>query len=127
MVNIYLLVHSNHNTFRSITDDTWKDVNVNPFLLIGTSLSQKVIGIFGFGRIGYATAKRFRAFEPKKIIFTSTTEKPEAEHIGAHQVSFEELLKQSDVLIITASLNEMDKIHNPKIDNSTVKKNLKFS
>ena len=37
-----------------------------PFTLVGTSLTGKTIGIMGLGRIGFATAKRFKALDTGK-------------------------------------------------------------
>ena len=92
----------------SIVDDTWKNANASPFWLVGSCLADKTIGIMGLGRIGLATAKRLKAFEPKKIIYTATKIKDEANGL-AEMVSFEELLTQSDIIIITASFNESTK------------------
>ena len=39
-----------------------------PFTLVGTSLTGKTIGIMGLGRIGFATAKRFKAFDTGKSL-----------------------------------------------------------
>ena len=41
--------------------------------MVGSCLAGKTIGIMGLGRIGLATAKRLKAFEPAKIIYTSGT------------------------------------------------------
>ena len=76
-----------------------------PFTLVGTSLTGKTIGIMGLGRIGFATAKRFKAFDTE-IIYSSRTEKEEGKSIGAKFVTFDKLLTDSDIIIITSSFND---------------------
>ena len=93
---------------QTIVDDTWKNANASPFWLVGSCLADKTIGIMGLGRIGLATAKRLKAFEPAKIIYTATKVKDEADGL-AEMVSFDQLLNQSDIIIITASFNESTK------------------
>lgn len=90
--------------FRTIADDTWKNADGSPFFLVGTSLTGKTVGILGMGRIGLATAKRLSGFEVGKIIYNGKHEKPEAE--AYEFVSFDQLLAESDVLIVTSALNE---------------------
>ena len=77
--------------------------------MLGTCLTEKTIGIMGLGRIGYATAKRFKAFEPQKIIYTATKEKDSGKSIGAEFVNFDQLLGDSDIIIVTAAFNESTK------------------
>ena len=61
----------------------------------------------GLGRIGLAVAKRFSGFEIGKIIYTATKAKPEAGHL--EHVTFEKLLADSDVIVITCAFNEQTK------------------
>jgi len=89
----------------TIVDDTWKNMKSGPFTMVGTSLGGKTIGIMGLGRIGFATAKRFKAFDTN-VIYSSRTEKEEGNSIGAKFVDFNQLLKEADIIIITSSLNE---------------------
>ena len=73
--------------------------------MVGTCLGGKTIGIMGLGRIGFATEKRFKAFDTE-VIYTSRNEKEEGKSIGAKFVQFDQLLKDADIIIITSSLNE---------------------
>ena len=93
----------------TIYEDTWKNANASPFWLAGTCLNGKTIGIMGLGRIGFATAKRFKAFEVDKILYTATKEKEEAKEIGAEFVSFDKLLCDSDIIVVTAAFNQSTK------------------
>ena len=88
----------------------------------------------GLGRIGLAVAKRFQGFkfakfkssqifinnlsqilgfEIGKIIYTATKPKPEVllgpEYLQFHYVNFDQLLTDSDVIIVTAAYNEQTK------------------
>lgn len=94
---------------QTIVQDTWKNANASPFWLVGTCLAGKTVGIMGLGRIGYATAKRFNAFDVKKIIYTASKEKDEAKAIGAEFVTFDKLLTEADIIIVTAAFNEATK------------------
>ena len=53
-----------------------------------------------------AVAKRLRAFEVKKVIYTNRKVNPEASSLNYELVEFAQLLKESDLLICAASLNE---------------------
>lgn len=79
---------------------TWQ-----PFWLCGPGLSGATVGVFGFGRIGQETAKRLKPFNVKKILFFDPAKKQkEAQAIGATQVNFDELLKNSDFITVNCAL-----------------------
>jgi len=72
----------------------------DPRMLRGMDLAGRTLGIFGFGRIGRAVARRAAAFG-MEIIYTDTAASPEAaQQCGARRVEFDELLRQSDVLTV---------------------------
>lgn len=72
-----------------------------PDEMLGSDVAGKTLGIFGFGRIGRAVAKRASGFS-MRIIYTDSAGQdfPDAE-----QVDFETLLKVSDFISLNASLN----------------------
>ncbi|PIB37977.1 2-hydroxyacid dehydrogenase [Maribacter sp. 4G9] len=77
---------------------------------LGMELKGKTVGIFGMGRIGSAFAKRCHGAYDMNVIYHNRTPNPEMEkELNASYVSFEELLKESDVLSIHASLSEETK------------------
>lgn len=72
---------------------------------LGIELKDKTLGIFGLGRIGMEMAKRCKGAYGMNVIYTSRRPNQEAEQkLNAKKVSFEELLKQSDVLSVHSAL-----------------------
>ncbi|PSN52130.1 hypothetical protein C0J52_04322 [Blattella germanica] len=92
---------------RQKIDNTWEPFRVQ--WLLGQDLRGSTVGLVGFGGIGQAIAKRLIPFEVEKIIYSGHSPKPEAKEFGAEFVSFEELLRQSDFIIIVCPLNEETK------------------
>ena len=66
--------------------------------LVGTELYQKTLGVIGFGNIGEAVAKRALAFDMKVIAYDPVRPAGDIKSAGADAVSFETLLKQSDMI-----------------------------
>jgi glyoxylate reductase len=67
-----------------------------PLLFLGGEVAGKTLGIIGAGRIGSAVAMRSRGFN-MKVLYANRSPKPELEReLGAHRVSLEELLRESD-------------------------------
>jgi glyoxylate reductase len=64
-------------------------------LLLGRDLKGKNLGIYGMGRIGQAVARRAEAFGMNILYNTRSGVKP---HLPYPHVSFETLIKESDVL-----------------------------
>lgn len=82
----------------------WQTWDPNGFL--GGDLKGKTLGIVGMGRIGMETARRLSAGWKMDVIYTSRTDKPEADQqLGAHRVTMDELLAQSDFVSIHTDLN----------------------
>jgi len=75
-------------------------------LFLGMDMHGKTLGVFGFGRIGQAVAQMASGFN-MNIIYNSRSRKNQAELLtGAKRVNFEDLVRKSDFLIITAPANE---------------------
>lgn len=79
----------------------------SPTMLLGRELNGAVLGIYGFGRIGQAVARRGRGFG-MSVVYCSRTPAPREleRELGARRVTFERLLGMSDVLSIHAPLDE---------------------
>ncbi|KAF8793837.1 Glyoxylate reductase/hydroxypyruvate like protein [Argiope bruennichi] len=91
---------------KQITNGGWANSKFGPLWMCGTNLVNSTVGIMGLGRIGFGVAKRLKCFELKNILYSGNQPKPEAtENLNAKFVSFDELLKQSDFVIVCASLN----------------------
>lgn len=76
--------------------------------LIGHELYKKTFGIIGTGAIGTATARIAQAFGCKVIAF-NRTKKPSLEEMGVEFVSFEEILKKSDIVSLHTPLTSETK------------------
>lgn len=77
---------------------------------LGIELKGKTVGIFGMGRIGSEFAKRCHGAYGMKVIYHNRTPNPIVEkELNARYVSIEELLEQSDVLSVHASLSKETK------------------
>jgi len=89
-----------------ILNGGWAKCSWSPLWMCGSGLVGATIGIVGLGRIGLAVAKRLKPFEVSRILYTGRAPKTEGSDMGAEFVTFNELLKQSDIVIITCSLND---------------------
>ncbi|MCG1026977.1 D-glycerate dehydrogenase [Virgibacillus halodenitrificans] len=80
-----------------IKDGQWK--NWAPFLLAGTDVHNKTLGIVGMGRIGEAIGRRAKGFG-MTVLYHNRKRKREAEReLQASYVQMDELLSQSDFVI----------------------------
>jgi hypothetical protein len=74
-----------------------------PDLLLGRDLKNKVLGIVGPGRIGKAVTRRAKAFG-MTVIATGRSARIEGDPDDPPRVSFEELLRRSDVVSLHVPL-----------------------
>src|ERR1700734_4141317 len=77
--------------------------------MCGKPLTKSTIGIVGLGRIGLAIARRLQPFSIERILYIWTQKKEfdsEEDKKLFKYVQFEELLGQSDFVIIACALNE---------------------
>jgi glyoxylate reductase len=77
----------------------------SPDLLLGRDLKGKVMGIFGPGRIGKAVARRAKAFG-MTVIATGRSPRDDADPDDPPRVSFDDLLRRSDVVSIHVPLTD---------------------
>lgn len=83
----------------------WKS---SPKWMLGKDIKGSTVGIVGLGMIGQTIAKRLQGFELGKLLYTGRTRKAEdvEEKYKAQFVSFTELIKSSDFVIIAAPLTD---------------------
>ncbi|KAF2162788.1 hypothetical protein M409DRAFT_68791 [Zasmidium cellare ATCC 36951] len=84
---------------------------------LGHDPKKKVLGVLGMGGIGQAVAHRAKAFG-MSIQYHNRNRLPESEEQGAKYVSFDELMKTSDVLSLNLALNASTRhiISKPQFD-----------
>lgn len=74
---------------------------------LGIELMGKTLGIFGMGRIGEAMADRCQGAYKMKILYHNRNRNLEAEkRLGATYISFDDLLKQSDIVSAHCALTQ---------------------
>jgi glyoxylate reductase len=89
---------------RYVRDGSWQYGLWN--LLWGTELVGKTLGLYGFGRIGQAMARRGRGFSMRILYHARNRVDAKQENaVGAEFVDFKTLLKESDFLSMHAPLN----------------------
>ncbi|MCJ7932404.1 MAG: D-glycerate dehydrogenase [Chryseobacterium sp.] len=88
--------------FQKVKEGNWGAFD--PLHALGQELYGKTLGIFGLGRIGFEMAEKSQKAFDMKIIYHNRHPNGEAEkELGATYVSFEELIKNSDVLSVHAN------------------------
>jgi glyoxylate reductase len=81
---------------------TWE-----PLGHLGQDLAGRTLGVVGMGRIGYALARRCRRGWDMNVIYHDVNRNESAEKdLGARQVDFDTLLRQSDFVSIHTDLND---------------------
>ncbi len=89
---------------RYVRDGSWHHGLYN--LLWGTELYGKTLGLYGFGRIGQAMARRGHGFSMRILYHARHRVDAHMESaVGAQFVDFKTLLQQSDFLSLHAPLN----------------------
>jgi D-3-phosphoglycerate dehydrogenase len=71
---------------------------------VGVELRATTVGIVGTGLIGREVVKRLAGFEPRVLAYDVVESPDMVERFGVEYVSFDELLRQSDVLTLHAPL-----------------------
>jgi glyoxylate reductase len=75
------------------------------FMLLGTGLQGKTLGVVGMGAIGQSLARRAKAFGMDVVYSDARQAPPEVEEeLGARRVELDELLRTADVVSIHAPL-----------------------
>jgi len=76
----------------------------DPGYMLGREVHSSMLGIVGLGRIGYQLARRARGFD-MNVLYCNRRRRPDIEaELGVRHVSFDDLLAQSDYLILSCPL-----------------------
>ncbi|KAL4641755.1 glyoxylate reductase/hydroxypyruvate reductase-like [Arapaima gigas] len=78
---------------------SWK-----PLWLCGYGLSGSTVGVIGLGRIGLAIARRLKPFGVKRLLYSGRTPKSQAVEVGAEFVSLDQLVSESDFIVVSCAL-----------------------
>jgi len=65
---------------------------------VGNELQGKTLGLIGLGRIGSEVAKRMKAFDMKVIAYDPYVSEDYANQLGVELRSFEEVIKEADII-----------------------------
>ncbi len=76
---------------------------------VGNELQGKTLGLIGLGRIGSEVAKRMKAFEMKLIAYDPYVSEEYARQLGVELKSFEDLLKEADIISLHIPKTETTK------------------
>ncbi|HEX5272686.1 MAG TPA: D-glycerate dehydrogenase [Gemmataceae bacterium] len=91
-----------HGYTRSGRWKTWE-----PLGHLGQDLAGRTLGVVGMGRIGYALARRCRHGWDMNVLYHDVHRNEAAEKdLGARQVDFDALLRQSDFVSVHTDLND---------------------
>jgi glyoxylate reductase len=78
----------------------------DPAYILGREVHSSTLGIVGLGRIGWQVARRARAFD-MTVLHCNRHRRPDAEtEFAAKHVSFDELLTQSDYVMLCCPLTD---------------------
>lgn len=77
-----------------------------PSLMLGKDVFGATIGIIGMGRIGEAVARRAKGFDMDILYHNRSRKTDVEEELGASYVSLEQLLQQSDYVVVLTPLTD---------------------
>lgn len=104
-IAVLLLLSATRRSHESRTKLEQGKIGLGPQWMLGRDIRNSTVGIFGLGNIGQEIVKRLKGFEVGRFIYTGHSRKKAGDELGAKFVSLDELLEQSDFLIIAAPLN----------------------
>lgn len=108
-LTVALLLATSRRMFEAHTEilnGGWKKSVWSPLWMNGWGLLGSTVGIFGLGRIGQGVLRRLQGFGVKRFIYSGHFPRKEGEEMGAEYVSFDNLLAESDFIIVTCALND---------------------
>ncbi|SCV03082.1 LANO_0G02036g1_1 [Lachancea nothofagi CBS 11611] len=106
--HVYLLLGALRNFeygHRLMLENKWPNAGAAAGAPVGNDPEGKTVGILGLGGIGRAIVERLKPFGFKKFIYHNRNRLSSELENGCQYVSFEELLRVSDVVSINIPLN----------------------
>ncbi|XP_054725325.1 glyoxylate reductase/hydroxypyruvate reductase [Anastrepha obliqua] len=101
-LTVALLLATSRRLFeanKEVYNGGWK--SWAPNWMCGQGLKGARVGLYGFGRIGQEIAARLVPFKPSLLTYTTRTERvAEAAKVNAQRVSFDEMLCESDFIVV---------------------------
>eukprot|EP00099_Drosophila_melanogaster_P022170 NP_649579.2 uncharacterized protein Dmel_CG1236 [Drosophila melanogaster] len=105
-LTLALLLATNRRLFeanKQVYNGGWK--SWAPMWMCGQGLKGSRVGLLGFGRIGQEIAARIVPFKPTEITYTTRSLRPkEAAAVNARHVDFDEMLRESDLIVVCCAL-----------------------
>jgi phosphoglycerate dehydrogenase-like enzyme len=74
--------------------------------LMGTGLTGRTLGVIGAGRIGKELLRLAKPFDVKLLAADPYAETLELDYIGARHVALDELMRESDFIVVACLLND---------------------
>ncbi|KAK7086554.1 hypothetical protein SK128_010527 [Halocaridina rubra] len=108
-LTVALLLATSRRLFEAhseLLNGGWGKCAWSPLWMNGWGLKDSTVGIFGFGRIGQGVLTRLQGFGVRRFLYNSRSPKKEGVALGAEYVAYDDLLKESDFVIITSALND---------------------
>lgn len=85
-----------------VREGKWK--SWSPYFLAGTDVHHKTLGIVGMGNIGEAVAKRALGFDMRVLYHNRSRKLETEEKLGVNYATFDELVEQSDYVLVLTPL-----------------------
>jgi len=86
-----------------IREGGWK-IAWAPTFMLGDAVYGRTLGIIGLGKIGTAIARRAKGFNMRILYYDKYRKEKEEKELGAEFTSLEELLKESDFVVLSVTL-----------------------
>jgi D-3-phosphoglycerate dehydrogenase len=75
--------------------------------LLGNELSEKTVGLIGFGRIAQEVARKLSGFNLRILYYDPCRPSPEVENaLNVHYITLNELCQQADIISLHSALND---------------------
>ncbi|XP_028029280.1 glyoxylate reductase/hydroxypyruvate reductase-like [Bombyx mandarina] len=72
--------------------------------ILGQDIAGSTVGIIGLGGIGQAVVRRLKGFDVSRFLYCGRSDKPEAKLLGVERVPLQELLEESDFVVLVCPL-----------------------